>query len=195
MRYGRGGTLALSLLLLSAPACGQAVERTQEKAGQEQYEAMATQPAPEQARAVIGPKSGSEVSGSATFTDHDGKVTLEIDLNSLSPGTHAVHIHAVGDCSSEDGKSAGGHWNPGGVDHGRWGTPPYHLGDLGNVVTDETGHATLSVTTDLWSVGGGASNDVVGKAIIVHAGADDFTSQPSGAAGPRVACGVIESVP
>ena len=87
--------------------------------------------------------------------------------------------------------SAGGHWNPTGVAHGKWGEGEFHLGDIGNIAVGEDGTGSITLTTDLWEIGTGSDVDIVGKGIIVHAGADDFTSQPSGAAGARIGCGVI----
>ena len=139
-------------------------------------------------------ESGSDVAGEAVFTQDGDDIMLTVDIRNASPGLHAVHIHATGDCSAADGTSAGGHWNPTGEDPGRWGGESFHLGDLGNIPvgSDETGY--IERTTDLWELGTGSDLDVVGKAIIVHAGEDDFVSQPSGAAGGRIACGVIELV-
>ena len=144
------------------------------------------------AEAMIDPTAGNTANGMAIFADHGGEITLQLDLSGAPPGSLAAHIHEFGDCSSPDGKSAGGHWNPEGMDHGRWGEGAYHLGDLGNVEVDDTGHGSLSLTTDRWSMGTGDANDIVGKAIILHSGADDFMTQPTGGAGGRIACGVIE---
>jgi Cu-Zn family superoxide dismutase len=145
------------------------------------------------AEAKIEPKSGSTATGEATFEQKGGKVTLNLSLEKTSPGTHAVHIHDKGDCSSPDGKSAGEHWNPTSEPHGKWGVDGFHLGDIGNVQVGPDGKGTLTLTTDKWNIGGGGPNDVVGHAIIVHGGVDDFKSQPAGNAGPRVGCGVIEA--
>jgi Cu-Zn family superoxide dismutase len=145
-----------------------------------------------QAVAVLAGIGGSAVTGTATFTTQDGAVTLQLDLQNAPPGNHAVHLHEFGDCSAADGKSAGGHWNPTGVDHGEWGVDPFHLGDIGNFSVGEDGKGYVQLTTDLWSIHSGGDNDVVGRAVIVHAGQDDMTSQPSGAAGGRIGCGVIE---
>jgi Cu-Zn family superoxide dismutase len=170
------------------------------QAGEKTGEEAATQPAatPEKAPsritavAEIAPKSGSDLTGEAVFTSMNGKVTLELTLEHATPGPHAVHIHETGDCSAEDASSAGGHWNPTGEEHGRWGVPPFHLGDIGNVDVGEGGKGTLTLETDLWAVGDGSDHDVLGKAVVVHEGPDDFTSQPAGAAGKRIGCGVIE---
>jgi Cu-Zn family superoxide dismutase len=117
---------------------------------------------------------------------------MKAALSGLSQGNHAIHIHAIGDCSAADGKSAGGHWNPTNKNHGKWMEAPFHIGDIGNLVVGADGTGTIERETNLWSVGGkDAAKNVVGHAIIIHEGPDDFSSQPSGAAGPRVGCGEI----
>ena len=149
--------------------------------------------APEkQANATIASSNDSGITGEAVFTQNDDQVTVSIDIQGATPGLHAVHIHEYGDCSAPDGTSAGGHWNPTGVAHGKWGEGEFHLGDIGNINVGEDETGSISLTTDLWEIGTGTDVDVVGKSIIVHAGADDFISQPSGAAGARIGCGVIE---
>ena len=142
--------------------------------------------------AAIEPKNDSGVRGKASFMAAAGQVMLKLTIEHATPGQHAFHLHEVGDCSAPDGKSAGGHWNPTGHDHGQWGGAAFHLGDVGNLDVGEDGTATLTVATDLWSIGTGDDNDVVGRAVIVHAGVDDFTTQPTGAAGGRIGCGVIQ---
>ena len=144
-----------------------------------------------QAMAAIGSASGSNVAGTAIFTQHGDTITLVVEIQNASPGLHAVHIHQKGDCSAADGTSAGGHWNPTNVAHGTWGEGEFHLGDIGNVTVSKDGTGRIEVTTDLWEMGTGSNVDIVGKSVIVHAGADDFTSQPSGAAGARIGCGAI----
>ncbi len=156
-----------------------------------QQAADLTPATPVQANAVIGSTNDSGVTGTAVFTQNDDQITLMIEIQGASPGLRAVHIHENGDCSASDGSSAGGHWNPTGVAHGKWGEGEFHLGDIGNITVGEDGTGSISLTTDLWEIGTGSDVDVVGKGIIVHAGADDFTSQPSGAAGMRIGCGVI----
>ena len=138
--------------------------------------------------------SGSSVTGEAIFTQDGDDIMLTVDIRNASPGLHAVHIHATGDCSAPDGTSAGGHWNPTDEQHGRWGGDSFHLGDLGNIPVGSDGTGYIERTTDLWDIGTGSDLDIVGKAIIVHAGEDDFISQPSGAAGRRIGCGVIELI-
>ncbi len=147
-----------------------------------------------QATATIGSASGSEVTGTAVFKQSGDTITLTVEIQHAAPGVHAVHIHESGDCSSPDGKSAGGHWNPTDVPHGKWGEGEFHLGDIGNMTVGEDGTAKIELTTDQWEMGTGSIRDIVGKGVIVHAGADDFTSQPSGAAGARIGCGGIALV-
>lgn len=138
--------------------------------------------------------SGSNLSGKVTFTQENGKVTMKAEINGLKEGKHAIHIHEAGDCSASDGTSAKGHWNPTDEPHGKWGSSDgYHKGDIGNFETDKDGKGTLTFSTDEWCLGCDDPNkNILGKAIIVHEGVDDFTSQPSGAAGKRVGCGVIK---
>ena len=144
---------------------------------------------------ALNAKSNSNVSGNVVFKEVEGNVSMTAIISGLSAGQHAIHIHQSADCSSEDGKSAGGHWNPTARPHGKWGAETgYHKGDIGNFTADDNGHGTISFTTDEWCIGcGDETKDILGKAVIVHAGQDDLSSQPSGAAGARVSCaGIIQ---
>ncbi|HEX9427066.1 MAG TPA: superoxide dismutase family protein [Candidatus Polarisedimenticolia bacterium] len=145
-----------------------------------------------QAVATIASKSDSHVTGTARFSEADGKVTLKLEIAGAEPGTHAVHLHEKGDCSAPDGTSAGGHWNPAHVDHGKWGTMPFHRGDIGVFEVGSDGKGSLTLSTDLWTIGGAPESDVLGKTVIIHAKTDDFTTQPTGNAGGRIGCGVVE---
>ena len=141
---------------------------------------------------VFESKSSSSVTGTATFTAMKGKVTFVAKLSGLTPGIHAIHIHEKSDCTSADGSSAGGHWNPTFKKHGKWGVGEYHRGDIGNFIADGKGNGTITLTTDEWAIGGeDATKNIIGKGLIVHQGADDFISQPAGNAGARVACSAI----
>lgn len=141
---------------------------------------------------TLEPKSDTKTSGFAVFSEKDGKVTFTATISGLTPGIHAIHIHEKADCSAADAASAGGHWNPTFKKHGKWGVGEYHKGDIGNFAADENGNGKIILTTDQWCVGCGDPNkDVIGKAIIVHKAADDFTTQPTGNAGGRVACSAI----
>ena len=138
-------------------------------------------------------KSSSETNGFVVFIEEDSKVTMEATINNLEPGEHAIHIHEKSDCSSDNGKSAGGHWNPTLESHGKWGdSKGFHRGDIGNFIVDENGNGTVSFSTDLWCLNCDDLNkNIIGKSIIIHQGSDDLVSQPSGAAGSRIACGGI----
>lgn len=141
----------------------------------------------------LGSKSESTAQGAAYITQKADGVVFEAKISGLTPGMHAIHLHEKADCSSDDGKSSGGHWNPTFQSHGKWGTQEgYHKGDIGNFEVGESGIGKIYMKTDEWCMGCGDKNrDILGKAIIVHQGEDDFTSQPSGAAGKRVSCGGI----
>ena len=143
----------------------------------------------------LNPKSESNTSGTVLFTEKDGQVTLESSMSGLIQGTHAIHIHEKADCSSEDGKSSGGHWNPTFENHGAWGSKDgYHKGDIGNFLADKNGNGGITFSTDQWCLGcDDDTKNLIGKAVIVHQGTDDLISQPSGAAGTRISCvGIIE---
>jgi Cu-Zn family superoxide dismutase len=137
-------------------------------------------------------KSNSNVTGTAAFVEKNGKVTFTAKIAGLQPGIHAIHIHEKSDCSAADGSSAGGHWNPTFKKHGKWGETEHHKGDIGNFTADEKGNGTITLTTDEWCIGcEDESKNILGKGIIVHQGADDFVTQPTGNAGGRVACTAI----
>ncbi|GEJ45006.1 MULTISPECIES: superoxide dismutase family protein [unclassified Chryseobacterium] len=137
----------------------------------------------------VNAKSGTQTGGTAKFTQNGNEVTMKLDITNLTPGIHAVHIHEKGDCSAADGTSTGGHWNPSKNDHGKWGAEHFHMGDIGNLVADQSGTATLTFKTDKWCLGcTDESKNIIGKGLIVHAAADDFHTQPTGNAGGRVGC-------
>jgi len=144
------------------------------------------------ANAVFQALGDSGVSGTLTFTQVAGGVRVEGTIAGLAPGSvHGFHVHEKGDCSSPDGKSAGGHFNPDGVDHGDLNASPSHVGDLGNVVADGSGKAMVSLVRGDATLGDGGPHDILGRGLILHADRDDF-SQPTGNAGSRVACAVID---
>lgn len=138
-------------------------------------------------------KSGSTATGVAIFVQEYGQVRLISEFEGLTPGIHAMHLHEKADCSAPDGTSTGGHWNPTFEKHGAWGDPKgYHRGDIGNLTAKADGTAKLMFQTDQWCIGCGDENkDILGKAVIIHDGRDDLTTQPTGNAGGRVSCGGI----
>ena len=144
---------------------------------------------------TMEPKSDSGVQGEVTFTEENGEVKMTGTFAGLSEGEHAIHIHEKADCSSADGKSTGGHWNPTSEPHGKWGAAEgHHKGDIGNFTADADGNATVTFATDQWCLGCDDMNkNIIGRAVIVHQGVDDFTTQPTGDAGGRVSCtGIIQ---
>jgi Cu-Zn family superoxide dismutase len=141
---------------------------------------------------ALAPASGSLVSGKLTLVPMGDGVHVTGDIGGLAPNsTHGFHIHETGDCSAADASSAGGHLNPGGDPHGRASAPHHHLGDNDNLVADANGVAHADAHFAGAVLGGGGPDDIIGKAVIVHASPDDYASQPSGNAGARIACGVI----
>jgi len=142
-----------------------------------------------QAVAVIMPTKGNATGGVVKFTQVGDEVKIVGSVTGLTPGPHACHIHEFGDASSGDGMSTGGHYNPDGHAHGPLDAAVRHAGDLGNIIADAAGTANIDLTVKGISVAG-LRNPIVGRALIVHAKADDF-SQPVGNANGRVAVGII----
>ncbi len=148
---------------------------------------------PMRASAGLQPTKGSKVIGEVTFEQVGSKVRVLANVARLKPGAqHGFHIHEVGDCSSGDGMSAKGHFNPYGKPHGSPTAGERHAGDLPMLVANKAGRAKLDVMLDVISVGSGPGN-IVGRSVIVHAGPDDFRTQPTGNSGGRLACGVIRA--
>jgi Cu-Zn family superoxide dismutase len=140
---------------------------------------------------IRGP-GGSKLTGKASFQQRENKVAVRVEVQGAPPGEHGVHVHEKGDCSDPEFKSAGGHFNPTGVNHGGPNSPVHHPGDFGNMVVKEDGTGVLELETDLLTVPEGTMS-VVGKSIIVHEKPDDLTTQPTGNAGGRIGCGEIRA--
>ncbi|MEZ4267623.1 MAG: superoxide dismutase family protein [Myxococcota bacterium] len=154
----------------------------------------------ERAAALMKGLGDSKVEGTVSFAvdkDDDG-VEVQVKLSGLSPGEHGFHIHMNGDCSAADGSSAGGHFNPTKAEHGAPDAASHHVGDLGNIKADEDGKVDTTVTLRGATIAQApmtpGDHSIIGRAVIVHGGADDMKSQPSGDAGAPVACGVITKV-
>jgi len=139
--------------------------------------------------AVLHPTTGSNVTGTVTFTAEGDSVKVVADISGLTPGKHGFHIHEFGDCSAPDATSAGGHFNPSKHQHGAPSDTERHAGDLGNIEADASGKVHLEITDKVMKLSG--DDSIVGHAVIVHEKADDLKTQPTGNAGGRVACGVI----
>ena len=184
---------ATGLLLISVSCKGEKKEDAKPDATEKTEKTTAKTTETKKVKFALEPKSDSKVSGNVVFTEKEGKVSMTAIMEGLTPGAHAIHIHEKADCSSADGKSTGGHWNPTAQPHGKWGKAEgYHKGDIGNFTAEDNGQATITFETDQWCIGcDDDTKNIIGKAIIVHQGTDDFVSQPSGAVGARVSCGGI----
>jgi len=143
------------------------------------------------ATAQLQPTRGSTTQGEVRFVQRGAQVLISGEVRGLKPNTeHGFHIHEKGDCSSGDGMSAGGHFNPAGHKHGSHRYGEHHAGDLPNLRADAQGVARFEFESGSITVGSG-DRDIVGRGLIVHRDADDYNSQPAGNAGPRLACAVI----
>jgi len=150
-----------------------------------------TPDAPLRATAQLQPTKGSKTFGEATFEQVGDKVRVVVVVQGLKPGQeHGLHVHEVGDCSSGDGMSAKGHFNPFGKPHGQPASQERHAGDLPALKAGKDGRAKVDVMLDIITVGPGPAS-VGGRGLIVHADPDDYRTQPTGNAGARIACGVI----
>lgn len=179
-------TVLIAVTAVVLTACGSAPKKT------------AAPPAPkpvstaQSGQAILASASGSLVSGKVKIVPTAAGVRMTGVIGGFAPNSvHAIHIHEKGDCSTVDASSAGGHFNPGMSPHGKVDSGTHHGGDMDNLVADAEGVAKVDVHARAVTLGGGASNDVAGRAVVVHAAPDDYASQPAGNAGARVACGVI----
>ena len=144
-----------------------------------------------QAKATIEARSDSTVTGTATFSElSSGGVRVHVHIEKAPPGQHGLHIHEKGDCSDPKAASAGGHFNPGGMEHAGPMDAMHHAGDLGNIEIKADGTGDLDITSIMLTVKGGAYS-VVGRSVVFHEKADDLKTQPTGNAGGRLGCGVI----
>jgi superoxide dismutase, Cu-Zn family len=175
------GALALAFLFSSGQA--------QMKQGKDMMKMPPAKLNIEKAAAVLNPTQGNQTHGIVTFTQFQNGIKIVADIEGLTPGKHGFHIHEYGDCSAGDGSSAGGHFNPEGKQHGMAASANSHMGDLGNIEADSSGKAHLELTDPMMTLSG--PNSIIGRSVVVHAGFDDMTTQPTGNSGARVACGVI----
>ena len=181
------GLMAGGLLFANAAVATAAPNRGLEVDARTQVEGKS--PAVKHAVAVITPTKGHEAHGTVKFKQTADGVRVTAQLKGLKPGKHAIHIHEFGDLSAPDATSAGGHFNPAGNPHAGPDARKRHAGDMGNLTADENGTAKWTFTAKNFSLVG--KHSVLGRAVIIHAGADDLESQPTGDAGGRVGGGVI----
>ena len=172
--------LAVALMLVALAGCQGGMQGTAEE--------------PARATAQLEPTKGNKTVGEATFEDMGGnQAHLVVIVHGLKPNSeHGFHIHEAGDCSSGDGMSAKGHFNPTGSTHGNPMGGAHHAGDLPALKADAKGVAKLDTMVNGITVGPGAAS-IVGRGLIVHADPDDYKTQPTGNSGARVACGVIQA--
>jgi len=146
----------------------------------------------QKATANLEPTKGSNVRGTVNFAQSGGKVRVSANITGLRPnGEFGFHIHEAGDCSSGDGMSAKGHFNPYGKPHGAHTSPERHAGDMPSLKSDANGNANVTFDLDVITVAPGPAS-IVGRGLIVHVQPDDFKTQPTGNAGARSACAVIQ---
>ena len=143
------------------------------------------------ASAQLKPTQGNKAIGEVNFEQAGNGVHLFAIVDRLPPGPHAFHIHERGDCSAPDASSAGGHFNPTGQPHGSPTGGPHHAGDLPMLEADKKGKAKLEFTVAGVTLTPG-QNSIIGRAVVVHSGRDDYRSQPAGDSGARIACGIIQ---
>ena len=143
------------------------------------------------AQVQLEPRSSSTVTGSLKLRQKAEGVQITGEVRGLSPASaHGFHVHEKGDCSAADASSAGPHFNPQGSPHGKMGVAPHHAGDMPNIVSDKRGAAQVDVLVPGATLTPGPAS-IAGRAVVVHRDPDDYSTQPAGNAGPRLACGVI----
>ena len=146
------------------------------------------------ATAALQPTEGNQTAGELRFAVVDGRIEVTGTVTGLpGDGNHGFHVHETGDCSAPDASSAGDHFNPGSTEHGRVGQGEHHAGDSDNIAAGNDGTAQVQGWLEGATIGDGAATDIVGKGVIVHKDADDYATQPTGNAGDRLACGVIQA--
>ena len=147
----------------------------------------------QEGQANLASASGSLVSGRVTLNPMGDGVHLTGTIGGFMPNSvHAIHVHEKGDCSAADASSAGPHFNPTNSAHGRANTATHHAGDMDNITAGADGTVSLNIHLSGVTLGGGAANDIADRALVVHAAADDYMTQPSGNSGARVACAIIK---
>lgn len=188
---------ALAVLVMSGCSCKD-TRKTETKASDDNYVALVGSPNSEiyevtSAVAYIRPVKGNKVKGKVSFKQVEEGIQIIADFDGLTPGKHGFHVHEYGNCGGTDASSAGAHFDIGHHKHGSPDSLERHVGDLGNVEADANGHAHYERVDKVIALSG--RNSILGRSIIIHADEDDFHSQPAGASGAKIACGIIEVVP
>ena len=185
-------TLGSLLLVLFFTACNNEKKTEDSTTSNDNTEIKTSDAAAAAMAKITATVPDTALTGTAEFTQQNGKVKMELNITCLKMANKsvAVHLHEMGDCG-DMGKMAHGHWNPTNQQHGKWGSNSFHSGDIGNVSLDAAGKGSLEIETDLWSMGGDEKTNILNRSVIVHNGADDFKTQPTGNSGSRIGCGVI----
>jgi Cu-Zn family superoxide dismutase len=181
-------------LCLGVAACGGAKKEAEAPATPDSgppAAASASTETPKTLEVELQSKSGSKLLGKATLTETPEGVSVVLSVENVTPGEHGAHVHEKGDCSAEDGSSAGGHFNPGGHPHALPTGSPRHLGDFGNVMVDQDGKGKLELAALGANLRDNDPNSFLGRSIIIHEKKDDG-GQPTGNAGGRIGCGEIK---
>jgi Cu-Zn family superoxide dismutase len=183
--FGKIGSIILAVVLAFFLHAGMANAQEHPQEHPKEHPSMKIA----KAVAVLSPTQGNTAKGVVTFTQEEGGVRVVAKLTGVPKGDHGFHVHEFGDCSAPDATSAGGHFNPTGMAHAGPTAEKRHIGDLGNITADDKGNATLDYVDKHLARSG--AHSIIGYAVILHANPDDFTTQPTGNAGGRIACGVI----
>jgi superoxide dismutase, Cu-Zn family len=185
----RNALLLLPIVMMAA--CGR-TDSSSEGAVSSASQSAAMPSSDSAAQVSLTSASGSSVQGMLQLKQEGSAVRVSGELSGLTPGTeHGFHFHETGDCSAPDASSAGGHFNPTNAAHGGPTTAEKHLGDLPNILANSEGNALVDASVEGASLRDGGMTDLVGRALVVHAKRDDYTTQPAGDSGDRIACGVI----
>ncbi|HEX6636104.1 MAG TPA: superoxide dismutase family protein [Steroidobacteraceae bacterium] len=178
-------------------ACGQKKEEppapNDEQATATPSAPPVTEPEPAPSASVqLASTQGNTATGNLTVVTMGDGVHFTGTLQGLKPDSEfGFHVHEKGDCSAPDASSAGGHFNPAGVEHGNPQSQPHHAGDMPNAKSDAQGNAEVNAHVSGLTLSDGGPNDIIGKAVVLHEKADDYKTQPSGNSGARIACGVV----
>ena len=186
--------IPMFILVLIMAACGTGEDAGEDTDGTSDSDEVAMQDAAEEVDVTMYDTDEEEM-GTATFTEADDGLTIELEAEGLEPGTHGMHIHNAGMCEGPDFESAGDHFNPTDASHGFDHEDGPHAGDLENIEVDEDGTVSTEVPAEnvtlLDEEVETSLHTAEGTSLIIHSGEDDYESQPSGDAGDPVACGVI----
>ena len=191
------GVMAVALAACAAPTTSAVATAQSEPVAAEPVAAQApatsaVAPAGAQAIAELSRADGAPAGTTRIVQSAEG-LDVAVALIGMAPGTYAVHIHTTGRCDAPDFASAGGHWNPSAKQHGRDNPMGAHSGDLPNAVIGADGTGTIAARVPGALTGDMGLLDADGAAVMVHAGPDDFRTDPSGNSGARIACGILRT--